>query len=278
MEQQQSMLDDTDELPPEIITKEKLKKSLDLDWDKKTQLQKAHAVLDYLNRLTGKRFSTINPSGKNTAHTKLVIDRIKDGYKKDDFHKVVAGQHKQWSNDDKMRKYLRPSTLFVKKNFENYLDANQVSGNNQNGYVAEAPDLMETLIELITEWKYNRQTWGYNMPPLPEDAANWWKDVMQPDPKANECAHQQNGHWVFPYLDRLVSTLKAYVLLPLTDQKIIFGCAEDGVHWRGDNLDFFFHNERSIYNETMRMRELGKDEYKKSAKQIFSQAMGKMSV
>ena len=276
MEQQQSILEDGEQAPG-IVTKDKLKKSLELDWLKKTQLQKAFAVLDYLNRLTGSKFSTINPSGKNTAHAKLVIDRIKDGYSKDDFHKVVAGQHKQWSNDDKMRKYLRPSTLFVKKNFENYLDANQVSGSSQNGCTEDAPDLMEKLIEFISERKYNRQTWGYNMPTLPEDAANWWKDVMQAPPKANEFAHQQNGKWVFPYLERLIATLRDYVSLPTTDQKIVFGCAEDGVFWRGDNLDMFFHNEYSIYNEAMRMRDMGKDEYKRSAKQIFRQAMGKMS-
>jgi uncharacterized phage protein (TIGR02220 family) len=46
--------------------------------------------------------------------------RLKEGYRIDDFKKVIEFKHEQWGNDPKMRAYLRPETIFGTK-FDSYL-------------------------------------------------------------------------------------------------------------------------------------------------------------
>ena len=48
--------------------------------------------------------------------------RYREGYKLDDFKKVIDLKVKEWLNDPHWHKYLRPSTLFNATNFENYLE------------------------------------------------------------------------------------------------------------------------------------------------------------
>lgn len=74
-------------------------------------------VIQYLNTLTGKSFKP------DTAATKkLIAARVKDGHGWQAFKTVMDGRFAAWSNDPKMREYLRPETLFGSK-FESYLNA-----------------------------------------------------------------------------------------------------------------------------------------------------------
>lgn len=73
-------------------------------------------VINYLNEKLGSKYKP------NSDINKRLIDaRAKDDYSFGDFKKVIDNKCATWSNDPKMRKYLRPQTLFGTK-FESYLN------------------------------------------------------------------------------------------------------------------------------------------------------------
>ena len=75
-------------------------------------------IVDYLNERTGSHFKA------NTSETKKSIKaRLKEGYTVDDFKRVIDSKVKDWADDDRMKDYLRPQTLFRPANFEAYLNA-----------------------------------------------------------------------------------------------------------------------------------------------------------
>jgi len=74
-------------------------------------------IIDYLNLKTGKNYK---PNTKKTITT--IQSRIKEGFTKDDFIKVIDIKSKAWVNNPKMNEYLRPETLFGNK-FEGYLNS-----------------------------------------------------------------------------------------------------------------------------------------------------------
>ena len=74
-------------------------------------------IIDFLNECTGKSYK---------ANSKLAIlninARLKDGYTKDDFVKVISIKATKWLGT-KWEDYLTPNTLFGNK-FESYLNEN----------------------------------------------------------------------------------------------------------------------------------------------------------
>ncbi|MBU9714100.1 conserved phage C-terminal domain-containing protein [Evansella tamaricis] len=73
-------------------------------------------IISYLNEKTLKNFLPTT----NTTVT-LIQSRWNEGYRRNDFFKVIDTKTADWLNDDYMNKFLRPSTLFGHK-FENYLN------------------------------------------------------------------------------------------------------------------------------------------------------------
>lgn len=73
-------------------------------------------ITSYLNQKTGKTFK---PS--TTATKKHISARLNEGFKIDDFKKVVDVKCAKWRTDPKMKDFLRPETLFGAK-FESYLN------------------------------------------------------------------------------------------------------------------------------------------------------------
>jgi uncharacterized phage protein (TIGR02220 family) len=73
-------------------------------------------IIDYLNKKANKNFKA---SSKETR--RLILARWKDGYKLEDFQRVIDGRVAKWYTDAKMQEYLRPMTLFSSK-FESYLN------------------------------------------------------------------------------------------------------------------------------------------------------------
>jgi len=71
---------------------------------------------DRLNSLLGTKFKANAQSMK--TH---VSARLREGYSQEDFLEVIDKKVAEWGNDDKMRQYLRPETLFSPK-FESYLN------------------------------------------------------------------------------------------------------------------------------------------------------------
>jgi uncharacterized phage protein (TIGR02220 family) len=73
-------------------------------------------IIAFLNSHTGKNFKATTK-----ATRKHISGRWSEGYRLEDFKKVIRRKSKQWGGDSKMSKYLRPETLFGNK-FEGYLN------------------------------------------------------------------------------------------------------------------------------------------------------------
>lgn len=74
-------------------------------------------IIEYLNNKVNKKFSY-----KSESNRKLIKARFNEGYKLEDFIKVIDIKTNEWINDKKMKSYLQPSTLFRGSNFDKYLN------------------------------------------------------------------------------------------------------------------------------------------------------------
>ena len=90
-------------------------------------------IIDYLNQKAGKSFKHSAAGNK-----KVIKARWNEGYKLDQFKRVVDNKCQDWLNDEKMSQYLQPSTLFGNK-FDQYL--NQRKGNS-NGAPQKSEEAM----------------------------------------------------------------------------------------------------------------------------------------
>lgn len=91
-------------------------KELDKELDKEKEEIPYVEIINYLNDATGKKYRA------STNKTKTCIKaRWKEGFRLDDFKKVIDTKTSEWKNDSKMSQYLRPETLFGNK-FEGYLN------------------------------------------------------------------------------------------------------------------------------------------------------------
>ena len=97
-------------------------------------------ITDYLNEKAGSQFRS---STKKTQS--LIKARFNEGFKIDDFKRVIDIKTNEWLNNKDMSKYLRPETLFGTK-FESYLNQEHkpISNNNANEqWLNQLDSLME---------------------------------------------------------------------------------------------------------------------------------------
>ena len=80
-------------------------------------LPEIEEIINFLNEKTGNNYRA---DSKQTQ--RYINARLNDGYTVDNFKKVIEVKTKDWLTDPKMRKYLRPKTLFSAENFESYLN------------------------------------------------------------------------------------------------------------------------------------------------------------
>lgn len=83
-------------------------------------------IIEHLNKKTG---ASYEPTAKKTKE--LVAARINEGRSVKDFIKVIDNMCDDWLGDEKMRKNLRPSTLFRVSHFEEYLNRPAAAGKSQ---------------------------------------------------------------------------------------------------------------------------------------------------
>lgn len=82
--------------------------------------EKRHEIIDYLNHRMG---TSYKPDSKGI---KSILDpRLKDGYTVEDCKTVIDNMILAWGNDEKMRQYIRPSTLFRSSHIDSYLNYRQ---------------------------------------------------------------------------------------------------------------------------------------------------------
>lgn len=72
-------------------------------------------ILEFLNTTAGKRF---RPSKVNLD---LIRCRLESGITPEQLRKIIVRKSRDWLPDEKMRNYLRPSTLFGRTQCEQYL-------------------------------------------------------------------------------------------------------------------------------------------------------------
>lgn len=87
-------------------------------------------IIDYLNITTNKHY-------KHTDSTiKLIKARLNEGFTVSDFKNVIDKKTKDWGEDQRMKDYLRPQTLFSNK-FEGYLNQEEKRKSGFMGYMEE---------------------------------------------------------------------------------------------------------------------------------------------
>lgn len=72
-------------------------------------------ILDFLIEQSGKRFKHV------PANIRLITARLKEGHSHDDITSVIERKIKEWQDDVKMAKYIRPATLFNAEKFNQYV-------------------------------------------------------------------------------------------------------------------------------------------------------------
>lgn len=72
-------------------------------------------IIDYLNQKTDSKYKS-----NSDANRKLINSRLSE-YTMDDLKMVIDIKSKEWLGTQH-QKYLRPSTLFRKSNFDNYIN------------------------------------------------------------------------------------------------------------------------------------------------------------
>lgn len=77
-------------------------------------------VLNFLNEKLGKvkRYSSEDIPD---VFLQYISARVEEGHSLRKLKAVVHLKHKEWFNDPKMKKHLRPKTLFGRQNFNNYV-------------------------------------------------------------------------------------------------------------------------------------------------------------
>ena len=113
------------------VTEEKPRKVV---WTEETK-----HIIDYLNNRTGKKYSV---KTKKTAQ--LVHKLLDNGFKVEDFERVIDIKCSQWLNNEKMNQYLRPRTLFSEK-FEDYLNEAPARTKQQGASGQSVSDKMKEL-------------------------------------------------------------------------------------------------------------------------------------
>lgn len=80
-------------------------------------------IIDYLNKKTGRRFPATAKRNREPIHA-----RWREGYRLEDFKRVIDNKCFSWANSPKMSPFLRPKTLFGPK-FVDYLNENNIPAN-----------------------------------------------------------------------------------------------------------------------------------------------------
>jgi uncharacterized phage protein (TIGR02220 family) len=91
---------------------------------KKEYIVQAVNILNFLNTKTHKSFRAYtgeNGHEKPTKSLELILARLQDGNTEADLRGVIAMKARKWGQDEKMCEFLRPSTLFGKEKFEQYV-------------------------------------------------------------------------------------------------------------------------------------------------------------
>lgn len=94
-----------EELSSQLIKKKRKAKQINPE---------AEEVLTFLNEKTGRTFKPV------PANLETITARLNEGATVQEMRQVIAIKVRSWKDDDKMRGYLRPSTLFGREKYAQY--------------------------------------------------------------------------------------------------------------------------------------------------------------
>lgn len=103
-------------------TEEELEEEKEREEEKESTIIPYKKIIEHLNNKTGKKFSH-----KSSANQKLIKARFNEDYTLEDFIRVIDIKTNEWINDEKMKKYLKPDTLFRTSNFDKYLNQEDIT-------------------------------------------------------------------------------------------------------------------------------------------------------
>jgi uncharacterized phage protein (TIGR02220 family) len=89
-------------------------KKLRIKEDKNSGAEAA-SILQMFNQICSRSFKDTE------SNLKLIKARLSEGYTFEDFEAVTRKKFKDWVNDQKMKRYIRPKTFFNGDNFDGYL-------------------------------------------------------------------------------------------------------------------------------------------------------------
>ena len=149
-----------------------------------------------------------------------------------------------------------------------------------------ATDAIAQGITAFRVWmQENRHPMPSEIPHDPIAAAKWWQKNQRPAHEYADAPRQVNtvgggNRWEQPYVLRLLNNFRAYCMLPEDQRSIVTAAAEDGVYWNGDRikgkdgkpLEFI-----RIYDETLRMREMGIDKYRRELLPKLKESLASMT-
>ena len=109
-------------------------------------------IIDYLNLKTKSHYKY------NTNKTRGCIKaRWNEGFRLEDFKKVIDNKSKEWLGDPKYENYLRPETLFGNK-FEGYLNSKSTKRYLGNKQVKDTPNWYEDYQREVSNLIENNKT------------------------------------------------------------------------------------------------------------------------
>lgn len=97
----------------------------------------AEQIVAYMNKKWGTNY---RPTTRATVS--LIQARLNEGFTTEDFIRVIDNQTAEWKHDSKMKKFLRPQTLFSGK-FESYLNSEVSDEAEKKRLAEEAGEIME---------------------------------------------------------------------------------------------------------------------------------------
>lgn len=80
----------------------------------------ARGILEALNRQAGTSYKATGPDGKPSKAIELIRYRLRE-HSEDELLAMVGKKCREWGQDDRMRQYLRPATLFGREKCEQYV-------------------------------------------------------------------------------------------------------------------------------------------------------------
>ncbi len=160
-----------DKQPPELEIDTDREKEKEAQAKARAILSSAKEVIKYLNEKVGKHYQvTANSPGIEFARSRLI-----EGYTVDQLKFVVDVKTAEWKDNEKMRPYLRPSTLFQKTKCADYVQQ-KLSKQQAKNLMVECPvcTYPAALSGMCPQCKFEMRF--INDEPRVGDHKRWWSD------------------------------------------------------------------------------------------------------